>query len=63
MLGTGVVAGYGMALFRWGPCGPSDPWGLILLLVALVSLATGLLLSLIGLVKMVVQRTRRAAIS
>jgi hypothetical protein len=55
-IGAGVFVGYGMALFHWGPCGPSSIWGLGVLLWSLVCLTIGSLLTFVGLVRVLVQR-------
>lgn len=56
LIGAGVLSGYGMALFKWGPCGPSSIWGLVLMFAAMVCLGTGSLLVVAWLLKLVANR-------
>ena len=58
LLGVGILAGCGMGLFRWGPCGPSSIWGLVFLLSALGCLALGSLFVVLSLLRMLVERMR-----
>jgi hypothetical protein len=58
LVGAGILAGCGMSLFRWGPCGPSSIWGLLFLLAALGCLAVGALFVVISLLRMLVDRMR-----
>ena len=62
-MGTGLLSGCGMFLFRWGPCGPSSIWGLIFLLTAMVCFALGALFLVIGFLEMLVGRVREGAAS
>lgn len=63
LLGTGLLSGCGMFLFKWGPCGPSSIWGLIFLLTAMVCFALAALFLVIGFLKMLVRRVGEDAAS
>jgi hypothetical protein len=58
LLGFGALAGCGMFLFRWGPCGPSSIWGLVFLLAALACMAVGSLFEVFGFLRMLLQWMR-----
>jgi hypothetical protein len=56
LLGAGILAGCGMFLFRWGPCGPSSIWGMVFLLAALGCLSVGSLFVVVSLLRMLLDR-------
>jgi hypothetical protein len=58
LLGTGILSGCGMFLFKWGSCGPSSVWGFIFMLAAMASLAVGSLFVVAAFLKMLVERVR-----
>jgi hypothetical protein len=51
LFGSGVLCGYSLSLFKWGPCGPSSVWGLIFPIASLTCFAVGALLVVAALLR------------
>lgn len=63
LVAAGFLAGGGMLLFKWGPCGPSSIWGLLSLLAAMGCFALGSLFVVVALLRMLVVGKRTGTVA
>jgi len=61
LLGAGLLCLVGMASTRWGPCGPSNPIGLISLLCAIVCFPLGATFLLVSGIRHLLRKSRAEA--